>query len=143
MAYSKTIIVGRLVADPEQRSTNNGVAVANVRVAVDRPNRKGADRETDFYEVVAWRKSAEFLCNYFHKGDEILVEGAMQSRKYDAKDGTPRTVWELVASEFRFVGGRKSDADAFRDAKAAFPATAPVSADDEFRELEGTEDLPF
>lgn len=109
MAYNRMIIEGRLTADPELRQTPNGVTVAKATVAVDRPYNKGKQKETDFIDIVAWRSSGEFLAKYFKRGDGILCEGAMQSRKYEDQNGTTRKVWELITDNVRFVGGKKSE----------------------------------
>lgn len=103
MAYNKCILIGRLVADPDMRTTGSGVAVCQFRIAIDRPYGK---KETDFLTVVAWRKTAEFVDRYFKKGKEILVEGSVQSRNYDDKDGNKRTAVEIAADNVGFVGSK-------------------------------------
>lgn len=122
MAYNKCILIGRLVADPEMRTTQTGLNVCQFRIAVDR---YGKDKATDFLTVVAWRSTAEFVSQYFTKGKEILVEGSIQSRTYDDKNGQKRTAVEIVASNVNFVGSKGDSA----------PATQQASTDDE--------DLPF
>lgn len=112
MGYSKTIIQGRLVRSPELKTTSNGISVCHASVAVDRPVRKDGAKETDYYEVVAWRGSGEFLSKHFRKGDGIVVDGSMQSRKYEKKDGTTTKIWELIADRIDFVSGsKKSDSN--------------------------------
>ncbi|MCL2057269.1 MAG: single-stranded DNA-binding protein [Oscillospiraceae bacterium] len=107
--YSKTIIVGRLTRDPELRQTTGGVSVVSFSVAVNRSyTPKGGERQTDFYEVVAWRQTAEFVCRYFSKGSAILAEGSMESRTYKDKEGNDRRVWELIASNVSFVESKAS-----------------------------------
>lgn len=135
MAYNKMIIQGRLTADPELRKTPKGVAVAVATVAVDRPYKKGAPKETDFVDIVAWRRGGEFLAKYFRRGDEILCEGSMQSRKYEGKDGSTRKVWELITSDIRFVGGKKSASD---------NNDLPEESVEDYQEVDlSDEDLPF
>lgn len=107
MSYNKVIIMGRLTADPELRRTGSGVAVTSFTVAVDRQSSK--EDATDFIDCVAWRKTAELVEQYFHKGKEILVDGELQTRTYTAKDGSKRKVAEVNASNVRFVGKRDSD----------------------------------
>ena len=85
------IIKGRLTADPELRRTQSDTAVCTVNVAVDRPYSK--DKETDFFSVVFWRQTAEFVSKYFTKGQEILVQGEMQSRHYTDKEDNKRIAW--------------------------------------------------
>jgi single-strand DNA-binding protein len=105
--WSKTVIVGRLTADPELKQTPNGVTVTSFSVAVNRSYApKGGDRQVDFYDVVAWRQTAEFICRYFAKGASILVEGTMESRTYKDKNDQNRRVWELIANNVSFTGGK-------------------------------------
>ncbi|NIM04627.1 MAG: single-stranded DNA-binding protein [Armatimonadetes bacterium] len=95
---NRVVLVGRLVADPELRYTPSGVAVARLRIAVDRPftNQQG-ERETDFIDIVAWRQSAQFAADYLRKGRLIGVDGRLQVRSYTTQDGQRRRVWEVVA----------------------------------------------
>lgn len=95
------VIKGRLVRDPELRQTGNGTSVCTVDLAVDRPYSK--EKETDFFTVVFWRQAAEFVAQYFTKGREMLVQGEMQSRKYEDKEGNNRTAWEVKADRVEFV----------------------------------------
>lgn len=92
-------IVGRVGADPTLKYTKTGVAVATFSVAVtsDFKNANG-ERDTTWFECVAWKQTAEFVCNYLGKSRLVAVTGRMQRRQYDAQDGTKRTVWELVAN---------------------------------------------
>ena len=96
------IIKGRLTSDPELKHTQNDTPVCSVNVAVDRPYSK--EKETDFFTVVFWRQAAEFVCKYFSKGQEILVQGEMQSRKYEDKEGNNRVAWEVKADRVEFCG---------------------------------------
>ena len=91
--YNRAILIGRLVADPEMRTTPNGVNVATFRIAVDRPYSKNAEKKADFITIVAWRQQAEFVCRYFSKGKAIGVEGSIQTRDYTAQDGSKRYVF--------------------------------------------------
>lgn len=101
---NKVIISGRLTADPELRQTQSGNSVCSVTVAVDRRH----DRDkSDFIPVVFWRQTAEFVAKYFGKGSPILIEGELQSRTYDAKDGTRRTAYEVIADEVEFFAANK------------------------------------
>lgn len=98
------IIMGRLVADPELRSTPNGIAVCTIRVAVDRDGsgRNGTEKQTDFIDVVTWRQTAEFVSQYFSKGRMIIVQGSLQSSKWQDRDGNNRTSWEIQANNVWF-----------------------------------------
>lgn len=130
------VIKGRLTKDPELRSTQNGTAVCTVNVAVDRPYSK--DKETDFFTVVFWRQTAEFVSKYFTKGQEILVQGEMQSRKYTDKEGNNRIAWEIKADHVEFCGSKSQggDDEASNPAKFSNKNTSkkdptPTAEDDE------------
>ena len=121
---------GRLARDPELRQTQAGKAVTNFTIACDR----GKD-QTDWFDVVAWEKSAEFICKYFQKGSMILVEGRLQSRKYQDKNGNSRTAVEVVAGNVNFCGGKQENGGEPAAAKAAEPGGFEPIMDDG--------DLPF
>ena len=106
---NKIILLGRLTRDPEVRYTPNGKVVCQFTVAVDRPfaNQDG-QREADFIPVVIWGKQAETCGNSLTKGQRVLVEGRLQIRSYEAKDGTKRYVTEVIADRFEFIE-RKGD----------------------------------
>lgn len=111
---NKVILLGRLTRDPEVRYTQTGKVVCQFTLAVDRPfsNQEG-QREADFIPVVIWGKSAETCGNSLTKGQRALVEGRMQVRNYDGKDGVKRYVTEVVADRFEFIE-RRNDAQAMR-----------------------------
>lgn len=101
------IIMGRLTADPELRTTASGLSVTSFSVAVDRRfQRQGEDKQTDFINVVAWRQTAEFVSRYFHKGSMIAVQGSIQTRNYEDKNGNKRTAVEIVADNVSFCGSK-------------------------------------
>ena len=103
------VIMGRLTADPELKTTNSGLSVTSFCVAVDRPYKKdGKERETDFINVVAWRQTAEFVTSYFHKGSMIAIEGSLRTNKYTDKNGNNRTSFFVLANNVSFCGS-KSD----------------------------------
>lgn len=134
-------LMGRLVADPQLRQTTTGKNVASFRVAVDR-GRKDANgqNQADFFDIVAWDKSAEFICRYFQKGSMIAVEGRLQSRNYQDKNGSNRTAIEVVASNVSFAGN-KEPAQSQNVANSA--VSAPVAASNEYTPIEDDGDLPF
>ena len=150
------IIMGRLVADPEMRTTPNGVPVTTVRIACDRDfkNKQTGEKETDFIDVVAWRTEAEFVSKYFAKGRMAVVEGRLQIRNYTDRDGNKRTASEIVADHFYF-GDSKRDGESggsFSQIPRSAPQApaqsggyaAPSGGDDQFAELTGDDgDLPF
>ena len=107
---NRVILMGRLVSDPELKTTPNGVSVTSFRIAVDRNYVKsGEERKADFIDIVAWRGQAEFICKYFGKGSMIAVEGQLQTRTYQAKDGTNRYVVEVVVDNVSFTGERRDN----------------------------------
>ena len=101
---NKIILLGRLTRDPEIRYTQTGACVAQFTLAVDRPfkNQVG-EKETDFIPCVVWGKTAEVVGNYVHKGQRLLVEGRLQIRSYDAKDGSKRWVTEVIVNHGEFI----------------------------------------
>lgn len=129
--YNKVIMIGRLTADPELRTTPNGVSVASVRIAVNR----SYDREkTDFFSVVAWRQNAEFLTRHFSKGGLIGVEGSLQTREYTDREENRRTAFEIVAERVFFAGPKES--------QKADPA-AENAGQPNPEAYDGDDDLPF
>lgn len=124
---NKAILVGRLTADPELKTTPNGVNVTSFSIACDRPYSKDGERQADFINIVAWRGTAEFIAKYFHKGSAIAIDGSIQTRRYTDRDGNNRTAFEVLANSVSFVE-RKSET------AAATPA---------YEELDNTDDLPW
>lgn len=98
-------ILGRITAEPEMRAAGEN-KVLNFRVAVNRSTRKDHP-EADFFSCVAWNKTAEFICNYFGKGDKIGVEGRLQTKSYEDKNGNKRDVVEIIAENISFIEKRK------------------------------------
>lgn len=101
---NSVVIIGRLVADPEHRETNTGKGVANMRIAVDR---KGREKETDFFSVTAWGQTADFVCTYLQKGRLVAVQGRLQVRSYKDKDDVQRQSYEIVADSVQPLDSRK------------------------------------
>lgn len=108
---NRVVLIGRLVADPEVKYTTTGVAVASMRVAVNRSvkNEQG-EYEADFFSVTAWRRTAEFAQNYLGKGRLVSIDGRLQQRSWTAQDGTKRSVVEIVADNIEGLD-RKHDAE--------------------------------
>lgn len=109
---NKVILIGRLTRDPEMRTTPSGVATTSFSIAVQRnyANAQG-DREADFINCVAWRKQAENIAKYCTKGSQVAVDGRIQTRNYDAQDGTKRYVTEVIADNVSFLGGRSTSSE--------------------------------
>ena len=135
--YNRCVLIGRLIADPELRTTPNGVNVCSFCMAVDRPYKQGDERKADFINIVAWRGTGEFVSRHFSKGKAIGVEGAIQTRKYTDKDGNNRIAFEVVAEKAFFVAPKTSG-----DTQNS---SAPPAANDEFQPVDwdDTEDTPF
>lgn len=162
---NKAILMGRLTVVPELRTTPNGVPVTSFNIAVDRPATRGAERQTDFIDIVAWRNTAEFVCKYFQKGSPIVIEGRIQVSSYTTREGEKRRRVEVVADNVNFVvGAPRNDAsqqnygapqgapaarpaaqtgyyqDSIPDASVAFSSG---NADDFSEIIGGEDDLPF
>jgi single-strand DNA-binding protein len=105
-------LTGRLVEDPELRMTQNDIPVTSLRLAVQRDYGKDGERETDFFDVVAWRTTAEFVSNHFSKGSMITVTGRLQNRSWTDKDGGKRTKTELIADNAYFGESKPKSFDA-------------------------------
>ena len=143
------IIMGRLTADPELRTTNTGIAVTTFTVAVDRRYQKaGEEKQTGFINLVAWRQTAEFVSRYFQKGSMIAVRGSIQTRRYEDNNGNKRTAVEIVADEVSFCGSKAETGTGSRQVMEQPARTQPAasfatgSADD-FEEIPVSDDLPF
>ena len=108
---NRIILTGRLVRDPEVRYTQSGKAVASFSIAVDR-NRRASDNQqptVDFINIVAWEKSAEFCGKYLTKGRKILVEGRLQTRTFEAQDGSKKYFTEVVSDNIEFMDSKRQD----------------------------------
>lgn len=114
---NKTILTGRLTADPELKMTPNGISVVSFTIAVDRPVAKGEEKQADFFDCVAWRQTAEFLSKWFCKGKPIAIDGHLQTRTYTNKDNRKIKVTEIVADNVEFVLG-----DSVRPPEPSFEA---------------------
>lgn len=133
--YNRIILIGRLTRDPELRYVPSGAPVASFTLAVDRPFRdQQGNRETDFIDIVAWRKLAEQVSQYMSKGRMVAVEGRLQIRSYETQDGQKRKVSEVVADGVRFLDRGKAAAAAETPATPHEEA-APGGTEDE--------DVPF
>ena len=111
---NRIIIMGRLVRDPELRTTQSGTSVTSFTLAVDRDfkSRESGEKGTDFIDVVAWRQTAEFVCKYFTKGRMAIAEGRLQIREWKDKDGNNRRTAEVVAENVYFADSKRDGAEA-------------------------------
>ena len=104
---NKVILSGRLTCDPEVKYSKNDNAYARVGIAVDRPFSKGKDKEVDFFNLVVFGKTAEFLGKYFSKGSKLLVEGTLQTSEYKDKDGNDRKGVDVIVNAVEFADSKK------------------------------------
>lgn len=102
-------IMGRLVRDPELRKTQSGVSVVSFTVAVDRDFKNGDEKVTDYIDCTAWRGTADFISKFFTKGRAIVVDGSLNSRKWQDKDGNNRVSWEVQAQNVYFADSKRND----------------------------------
>ncbi len=161
---NRVILMGRLVSDPELKTTGTGISVTSFRIAVDRSYVKsGEERKADFFDIVCWRNTAEFVCRYFGKGSLIALEGQLQSRTYQAKDGSNRYVVEVVADNVSFTGERRENTGGYSQPygnqsygnqayggqpyQQEMPQQAPASyqsgSNADFQDMPLDDDLPF
>ncbi len=140
--------MGRLVADPELRTTGSGISVTSFTVAVDRRFvRQGEERQADFIDVIAWRQTAEFVSKYFRRGSMIAIQGSIQTRMYEDKNGNKRKAVEIVADNASFCGSKaESGTGNFNRNDSVMnnqPAPSYSTADEsDFKEIP-EDDLPF
>ena len=134
---NRCILIGNLTKDPELRSTPNGVSVCTFSIGVSRrfQNQNG-ERETDFFNIVVWRKQGENAAKYLRKGSQVGIAGQIQTRSYDGKDGTKKYITEIIAEEVQFL--RSSN-----NSQGGNSYDAPDSSNDGSQMLEINEDMPF
>ena len=138
MAFNLVVLTGRLTADAELKTTPNGISVCSFTIAVDRGY--GENKTTDFIPCVAWRGSAEFVSKHFSKGGQIGIEGSLQTRKYQDKNGNNRTAFEVIVNNTQFIGGKKNT-----DVNIDTDEPTPSFNNSGFADMGGVEDddLPF
>ena len=141
------VLTGRLVADPELRHTPNDIAVTSFTIAVNRRfARTPEERQTDFIDIVAWRNTAEFVCKYFQKGQLIAIEGSIQTRSYQDKEGNKRKAFEVIANNVQFVESKKDSSNEnsdFAEKQNENLTEYSNGSDSDFQTIESDDDLPF
>lgn len=139
---NNVVLMGRLTYEPELKVTPNGVAVIHIQIACDRTYQaKGEERKTDFIDVTAWRKTADFISKYFHKGSLIAVEGSIQTDNFTDSNGNKRKSVQVVANNVSFCGSKTE-----KNTNSVYSQPAPnyASADNsDFEEIVDDDDLPF
>lgn len=143
--FNRIILIGRLTRDPELRFTQSGVAVATFTLAVDRNWRNAqGEKETDFINIVAWRQLGERCANYLSKGKLAAVEGRLQIRSYEDKDGQKRTVAEVIADDVRFLSPKEGGSSAPEGGYNAPARESGMPAQDDIGDMPLSDnDLPF
>lgn len=139
------VIMGRLTADPELKTTQSGISVCSFTVAVERNYvPQGQERQTDFINVVAWRQAAEFVTKYFRKGQMIAVQGSIQVRPYEDRNGNKRTATEINADQISFCGSKAEEGSQRNPAEYPPEAqAAPAAAAQEDVPDFDDDELPF
>ena len=148
---NSVIMMGRLTDNPELRQTPSGRSVCSFTIAVERTFKaEGAESQTDFFDVVAWGSSADFASKYFNKGQLVAVQGRMETRSYEDRNGVRRKAFNIVAENLHFAepkrdsyAGGGQPAPSYEDQSQATPAFEN-NGNDSFREIsDGDDDLPF
>ena len=148
---NKVILIGNLTADPEFKTTPSGVPVTTFSIAVGRRFAKESDEvKADFFNIVAWRQTAEFVSKFFNKGKSIVVVGSIQNRTYTTQDGQKRYITEIIADECTFAGnagnGQNDAQNGSQCMSANIHTTQPAQASLQtanFEEISTEDDLPF
>lgn len=142
------VLMGRLVADPDLRTTTSNISVVSFTLAVERnfADRTTGKREADFIDIVAWRSTAEFVNRYFKKGQLVCVQGSLQSRKWQDKDGNNRVSWEVQADNVYFAEAKRdslnNDSNYSAPAHHEEPSTFSSGSDSDYTPIPD-DDLPF
>jgi single-strand DNA-binding protein len=130
---NKAILIGNLGADPEVRYTQNGTAVANFRVATTETWKKDGEKEeqTEWHRIVAFARLGEICGEYLSKGSKVYIEGRIQTRKWEDRDGNPRYTTEIVAREMKMLSprGAGDNQGAYRDDEPPLPDAPPMEDD--------------
>lgn len=145
--YNRCVIAGKLAADPELKTTTNGTSVCSFSVAVNGAKDKTTGQQkANFFHVTAWKERAEFVTRYFRKGSSILVEGKLDTRSWNDKDGNKRYVTEIVADAVYFVDSRAEAQMATAGSAAYIPEAYQMPQSGgapKMEEAESEDDLPF
>lgn len=132
---NKVILLGRLGADPDMRYTPSGQGVCELRLATNESwtDKNGQRQErTEWHRIVIWGKRAEICSKYLSKGREVYIEGRIQTRNYDDKDGNKRYITEIIASDVQFIGGGGRDGGAGGAARGGRDDGPPPPSDGDF-----------
>ena len=133
------ILIGRLTAVPELKYTQNGTAYTRFSIAVDRPVKQGEEKQADFFNIVAWNKTAEFVCKYFGKGQRIALTGSVRTGSYTDRNGNKHYTFDVWANNVEFCESKSNSAPV----QTAQPTSQPTAYTGEFVDLPNQDDLPF
>ena len=133
------ILIGRLTAVPELKYTQNGTAYTRFSIAVDRPVKQGEEKQADFFNIVAWNKTAEFVCKYFGKGQRIALTGSVRTGSYTDRNGNKHYTFDVWANNVEFCESKSNSAPV----QTAQPTSQPTAYTGEFVDLPDQDDLPF
>ena len=140
---NRVVLMGRLTADPDYRTTQNGTAMARFSLAVERdfsgPNN---ERQTDFLDVVVWRQRADFVNKYFHKGQLVAVQGSIQTSSYTDREGNKRKAWDVIADQVYFAEGKRDSGNNY-DNENAVGHNVNVEYESNYSNNDLPDDLPF
>ena len=136
---NKVILLGRLTRDPEVRYTQNNTIFTTFSIAVRKRFKTEDGEDADFINVIAWNKTAEFVSMYFKKGMQIALSGRLQTRSYEANDGTKRNVTEVVAEEVEFAESKRTFEESEGPAAKSTPKKQEQEEDIDFAELSSDE----
>ncbi|NCA67959.1 MAG: single-stranded DNA-binding protein [Clostridia bacterium] len=142
-SFNLVVLIGYLVADPELKNTANGIPVTSFRIGVTRKYGQGEQQQTDFIDIVCWRKNAEFVTKYFSKGKPILVRGSLQTRTWTDNNNNKRYTTEVVADEVTFVGRKDEGLPGGMPAATQMPNYGTPKVEGSFEELSADDELPF
>ena len=133
------ILIGRLTAVPELKYTQNGTAYTRFSIAVDRPVKQGEEKQADFFNIVAWNKTAEFVCKYFGKGQRIALTGSVRTGSFTDRNGNKHYTFDVWANNVEFCESKSNSAPV----QTAQPTSQPTAYTGEFVDLPYQDDLPF
>ena len=134
-SFNKVILAGHLTEDPELKQTTTGTYVTSFSIGVNRRFAKEGERQSDFFNIVCWRQTAELVTKYCRKGDPLLICGSLQTRLWVDKNGSNRTAVEVVADEVTFLKSKQSTEPA--------PLNGAAKQQPQFEELDTDDELPF
>lgn len=141
--FNKTIIGGRLTADPELKTTPGGNSVTTFSVAVNRKKDKDGNQITDFFNVTAWRQTAEFVCQYFRKASSIMITGRLQTRTWEDNNGSKHYTTEIVADEVFFVDAKSDGQQQPQPQQQSQQYPTYSGTAQSFEDVPNDDDLPF